>query len=671
MTLSFMHIIGLAISIIGIAALAIWSGTRPQSYGNVNSSPIVAGIIMGTLVGGSSTVGTAQLAFQFGMSAWWFTLGGGIGCLIVALIYAKSWRESGSMTLIGIITKEYGPKAGLAASVMSSVGTFINIIAQLIAGTAVIEVILPNLGLIPALIITAVFMTLYVILGGTSGAGLVGMFKLLLIYVSMVACGIMVLYLTGGLSGFIDMVNGIFNPEGINFYSLIARGAGKDIGAGISLILGILTTQTYAQAVMSAKTTRSARTGALISAFLIPPIGIAGILVGLYMRANFPDIIPKNALVTFTTMYMPPILAGLILGTLFIAVVGTGAGLASGISTIVRRDIIQRYSDKLNDDKRNQLLSKIIIIIIMVLGVLLSSGPFGDTILSFSFMSMGLRGAVVFLPMTLALWQKGKINHVCIMVSIIASPLTVLLFGTIWTLPWDLDPLFAGIAVSMICCIIGRIIGNNQKVVKRFHPTHVDKDRMIIAIDSELCSGAPEVARILGDRLDIPCYDLEILKEASRISLIPESEFERYDERFVVETFDYLVRHEEGELLPPTGLFVQAQIKACRNLAEKGACVLVNRFATHALEDNKDLIKVYVDMDFELRAKVFGKLNDVGDATARKRLRKMDRTRTRYYKNEDSNWGTPGFYDFVINATEADPDQIASEIIDRLEGMIQ
>ena len=208
-------------------------------------------------------------------------------------------------------------------------------------------------------------------------------------------------------------------------------------------------------------------------------------------------------------------------------------------------------------------------------------------------------------------------------------------------------------------------------MIKRFHPTHVDKDHVVIAIDSELCSGAPDVAELLGERLDIPCYDLEILTEASRISEIPESQFKRYDERFVVEAFDYLVRHEEGELLPPTGLFVQAQIKACRALAEKGPCILVNRFATHALDHNKDLIKVYVDMNFELRAKVFGELNDVGDATARKRLRKMDRTRTRYYKNEDSNWGTSGYYDFVINATEADPERIASEIAERLEGVIQ
>jgi len=69
MTLQPMQIAGLLISVLGITALAIWSGTRKKAGGNVNSSPIVAGIIMVTLVGGSSTVGTAQLAFHFGLSS--------------------------------------------------------------------------------------------------------------------------------------------------------------------------------------------------------------------------------------------------------------------------------------------------------------------------------------------------------------------------------------------------------------------------------------------------------------------------------------------------------------------------------------------------------------------------------------------------------------------------
>ena len=47
--------------------------------------PLVAGSIAGTVVGGGATIGTAQLAFNFGLSAWWFTLGSGIAFILMGL----------------------------------------------------------------------------------------------------------------------------------------------------------------------------------------------------------------------------------------------------------------------------------------------------------------------------------------------------------------------------------------------------------------------------------------------------------------------------------------------------------------------------------------------------------------------------------------------------------
>lgn len=455
-------LIGLLVSVLGIAALAVYSGTKPQTYANVNSAPIISGIIMGTLVGGSSTVGTAQLAFNYGLSAWWFTLGGGIACLILALVYIKPFRGSHCMTLVGIIKDEYGMGADLAASGFSCVGTFINIISQLIAGTAVISVVFPKLGLVPELIITAGFMALYVLSGGAQGAGRVGVLKLVLLYVSMLVCGYMALHLAGGLGGFKTMVAGIDNPEGVNFFSLFARGVGTDGGACLSLILGVLTTQTYAQAVMSGKSAAASRRGALVSAFLIPPIGAGGILVGLYMRANYPTIAAKTALTAFAMEHLPGLLGGLVLGTLFIAVIGTGAGLAMGISTIIRRDILQTVTGKVADAKHNNAASRLIILAVLALGCVLSAGPFGDTILHFAFMSMGLRGAVVFVPLCCAIWLKGRIDRRWALAGIIAGPIVVLLCGTVLPLPWGLDALFGGVAASALCHLIGFFVQSGR-----------------------------------------------------------------------------------------------------------------------------------------------------------------------------------------------------------------
>ena len=106
------HVVGLLATIALIIGVGIYSGRKVRSAADFASGGgkagawIVCGAIMGTLVSGQATIGTAQLAFNYGMSAWWFTLGSGIGCLILALGYAAPLRHSGCSTLLQIVYRE-------------------------------------------------------------------------------------------------------------------------------------------------------------------------------------------------------------------------------------------------------------------------------------------------------------------------------------------------------------------------------------------------------------------------------------------------------------------------------------------------------------------------------------------------------------------------------------
>lgn len=455
-----LHIIGIIITLIAIVSLSIYSGkTAKQKKGA--SSGVVAGAIMGTLVGGSSTVGTAQLAYQYGMSAWWFTLGSGIACLVLALFFAKPLYKSGHKTLIGFITSEYGEKNGLIASVLSSFGSFINIISQLIAATAIIAMVTPRIPLYSSLLISALFMVLYVIFGGTKGSGWVGILKMVLLYVAMIASGILVLVASKGLGGFFELVKTIDNPENIHFDSLFARGAGEDLGACLSLVLGVITTQSYAQAIFAAADTKTAIKGAVLSSIMIPPVGIGGILVGLYMRSTHPAIVPKTALTLFVTGNMPPLLGGIVLGALFVAVVGTGAGLALGISTVLRRDVLPALRRNSQRVISEVVTEKIFIVLILITACVLSMGPLGDTILKFAFMSMGLRGATIFMPLCCAIWCPGVIKREYAGLAIILGPLSVMVFELWGILPFD--SLFAGIVISAVIMLMGYLSNKRQK----------------------------------------------------------------------------------------------------------------------------------------------------------------------------------------------------------------
>ena len=455
--------IGLFATLLVIVFLSVWSGSRAKKSAS-NPMGVVAGVITGTLVGGSSTIGTAQLAYQFGMSAWWYTLGAGIACLVLGAVYGLPLRRSGSPTLVGIIRKEYGAKAGMAVSVLSSVGTFINVIPQVISATAVLAVVFPAMGLQTAVVISVAFMILYVIFGGTKGAGIVGIVKMVLIYLSMILAAVLVLRMTDGFSGFVKEVRAIDDPACPNFFNIFSRGISTDAGAGLSAILGVLTTQTYAQGVLSGRTDKDGIRGALLSAFLTPPIGIGGILVGLHVRANaglYAGITAKTALTAFITAHMPPWLSGIILGTFFITVVGTGAGISLGIATMLTNDIWGQLIPKFRETKAKAILTKVMIAAVLAVAGILACGGLGDIILQFTFMSMGLRAAVVFMPLTCALWLPGRIPPKYAMLSAITGPLTVLLFGLWKVLPFD--PVFAGVGISILIMLMGLRSKENAK----------------------------------------------------------------------------------------------------------------------------------------------------------------------------------------------------------------
>ena len=93
-------IVGVMAVTLLIALTALISGWRVRSTGDFIVAgrragwPVVSGIIVGALVGGSSTVGTAQAAFVYGLPAWWFTLGAGIGCVVLAALFAKPMRRT-------------------------------------------------------------------------------------------------------------------------------------------------------------------------------------------------------------------------------------------------------------------------------------------------------------------------------------------------------------------------------------------------------------------------------------------------------------------------------------------------------------------------------------------------------------------------------------------------
>ncbi|HEX3030839.1 MAG TPA: sodium:solute symporter family protein [Bacillota bacterium] len=461
--LSTVHLISIIFTLLSVSMVGLYSMRRVKSAGDFAVGgrsmgvTLIVGTIVGTLVGGASTIGTAQLAFKYGFSAWWFSLGGGLACLFLGLFLAKPLREANTSTVSGFLAQGYNEQAGLLASIFSSLGIFLNIIAQVLAAVALITSVFHVSPLLAA-VGTVLLIIFYVIFGGVWGTGLVGTVKIFLLYVSMLAAGLTAYSLVGGISGLKDT----FEP--FPWFSLFGRGVSTDLAAAFSMLVGVLSTQTYLQAMFSGKSAQASRKGALLSGLVIPPIGLAGILVGSYMKAHFPEINPQEALPLFILRFLPDWLGGVVIATLLISVVGTGAGLVLGVSTMLSQDIYKKQLFPQAEDSAVLAFTRKAIIGISALTLIFTTGALNSLILKWSFLSMGLRGAAVCLPLLSVVLAESYVKPRAGVLAIGLAPISVILWSLLG--PESIDPLYPGLLVSLGTLVIGSLLPLNKQSVK-------------------------------------------------------------------------------------------------------------------------------------------------------------------------------------------------------------
>ncbi len=454
MELTSAHVFSLTITLLLFVAPGLYAARQVRSaddfsLGNRSAGvSVVAGAIVGTIIGGAATLGTAQLAFCIGMSAWWFTLGSGIGLLILAVFYAKPLRQTGLSTIPQFLVTHYGKAAGPLTSLASSLGIFFSIVASMLSGFGLITAIL---GVAPttAALITVALVCAYVFLGGIKGTGWSGLCKTGLLYLTLMIAGVAAFASLGGFGG----LQATFNSG--PWLNLLGRGSGLELSNAGSLIVGIISTQTYAQAIFAARDPRTAVIGSLVAAALTIPVGLPSIMIGLFMRANHPDILPLNALPLYLLTYLPAWLGGIALATLLLASIGSIAGLALGIGTMISGDIIRDLFG-LSDSKTLLRVNRGCVLLISACAACFVLHNLNTLVLDWNFLSMALRGAGVFAPLTLAVLWPGRIRPHAAIWSMLA--------GIAASLAWSLlipgygNPLLPGLGLSLVVMLAGLLL---------------------------------------------------------------------------------------------------------------------------------------------------------------------------------------------------------------------
>lgn len=449
---SIFHMLPAALTLAVFLFMGISSGKTVKKANDFDTGGhragvlLVTGNIIGTLVGGSSTIGTAELSFRCGLSAWWFTLGAALGCVILAVAMVGPVRRSGCATISQVIAQEFGQKTGTITALLSMLGLIMNIIAQILAANALI---MAMFGL-PAVVCAAISVLLMFcyVLGGVKSTGMLGIVKTVLLYAAVVIGSAICLRNAGGFPAYYAQL-----PHN-TYFNLLGRGVQTDLGAGISVILGVLATQTYIQAIIAAKSDRAARRGCLLCAVLIPPVGFGSILIGYFMRICHPEMHANLAFPLFVIENMPPVLGGVILAGLLITVIGTGAGTALGLGTTIAQDLYRRYSNPHADEKKVLLVTRISILFVMLVAASLTLGTLQSQVLTWGFLSMGLRAAALFIPFLCALFLPGKLDARSVLLST-GSGIVVMILASV--LDVRFDPLLIGMLAAAAVAVTAQI----------------------------------------------------------------------------------------------------------------------------------------------------------------------------------------------------------------------
>ena len=193
----------------------------------------------------------------------------------------------------------------------------------------------------------------------------------------------------------------------------------------------------------------------------------------------------------------------------------------------------------------------------------------------------------------------------------------------------------------------------------------------IITISRQFGSGGRTVGRMLAERLGVPFYDKELVKQVADetgfdVGFIEENgEFSPSKSIFSFAMSQGIPIMQNGLSMSDFIFCVQRQV--ILKLAEQ-PCVIVGRGADYVLRDREDCFNVFSHADVQSRAERIVKLYGESEKRPEQRLADKDKKRKIYYKHyTDREWGDAKNYDICLNSGKIGIDKCVELILDAIK----
>ena len=182
----------------------------------------------------------------------------------------------------------------------------------------------------------------------------------------------------------------------------------------------------------------------------------------------------------------------------------------------------------------------------------------------------------------------------------------------------------------------------------------------VITVSRQFGSGGRTVAREVAKRLNIPCYDQELIEKVQMDSGFTKEYINANGESSSTGILNTMFGTSFGRDLVWT-----SQCKVICQLANEGPCVIVGRCADYVLRDKAELLKVFIHADLKKRAERIVSVYGESEVAPEKRVKEKDKRRAAYYRYyTEKEWGIAKNYDISLDSGKFGLEKCVDIIVD-------
>ena len=230
-----------------------------------------------------------------------------------------------------------------------------------------------------SIIITAIIVGLYTVIGGLSAVVMTDVVQLIVMFVGGIAILALGMWELGGWSGMVDKITS-YGPEFSDHFNLIISPKANTpypwtgILFGLAIVLApayFIANQTIVQRSLGAIDEWNAKASVLFGAFLKMFIPVLFVFPGLIALGLFPGIADGDrAFPVMIKELLPPGMTGLVFAAFFAGLMSSVDSTVNSAATIWTKDIYEKFIKKDADDRHYLIVGRIFTVVLLLFAII-------------------------------------------------------------------------------------------------------------------------------------------------------------------------------------------------------------------------------------------------------------------------------------------------------------